>query len=79
MIIALAFICISNAVIKRTDKKRISEIADKHTEAEDIANTNPQPEKTPNEKLQELKQLYENELISKEEYEKKKAEILDKM
>ena len=35
-----------------------------------------EPKETPEEKLEKLKKLYEQELISKEDYEAKKAEIV---
>ena len=73
---------ISNAIIKRTDKRKITEIADSHNDIADNINESKQistNEKTPAEKLQDLKQLYENDLITKEEYEKKKADILENM
>ena len=82
LFIAFAFVCISNAVIKRTDKRRINEMVDNQDNNINNENSNKVDDKstkTTNEKLQELKQLYESELITKEEYEKKKAEILDNM
>lgn len=85
-VLAIAYVLVANAIIKRQEQTRI-----KHT-AEDLAfgrlNTNvpvsAEPEaqtvlETPEEKLAKLKKMYESELITKEEYEEKKSSILKDM
>ena len=85
-LLAIAYVLVANAIIKRQEQTRI-----KHT-AEDLAfgrlNTNvpvsAEPEaqtvsETPEEKLAKLKKMYESELITKEEYEEKKSSILKDM
>ena len=77
LVIAIVFVCISNIIIKRIDKKRITDISysnniNSSTE-NNSENTN---DVSATEKLQKLKELYEKELITKEEYENKKSEIL---
>lgn len=82
--LAIAYVIISNAIIKRQEQTRV-----KHT-AEDIAygrvSTTVEPAKaepatveSAEEKLAKLKRMFDNELISKEEYEAKKDEILKDM
>lgn len=85
-VLAIAYVLVANAIIKRQEQTRI-----KHT-AEDLAygrvgTTVPVSEETetqtvsetPEEKLAKLKKMYESELITKEEYEEKKASILKDM
>ena len=85
-VLAIAYVLVANAIIKRQEQTRI-----KHT-AEDLAfgrlkanvPVSAEPEtqtvsETPEEKLAKLKKMYESELITKEEYEEKKASILKDM
>lgn len=84
-LLAITYVIISNAIIRRQEQTRL-----KHT-AEDIskgrvsladttsAASVPTNSETPEEKLAKLKKMYENELISKEEYESKKSDILKDM
>ncbi len=84
-VLAIAYVIIANAIIKRQEQRRIKNAS------EDIAtgkvavvgNDNIQEEQivseTPEEKLEKLKTMFEKELITKEEYETKKNDILKDM
>lgn len=84
--LSCAYVFISNIIIKKTDKRKMTEVA----YASGDVNYNPNQvvgdgfggvqetttQLSPTVKLEKLKDMYEKELITKEEYEKKKEEIL---
>lgn len=79
LVIALAFVFISNIIIKRIDKKRINNMLN----SENTIQQNTESQKTEfeyiNEKLIFLKDLFDKNLITQEEYDNKKAELLNRL
>ena len=84
-LLAVAYVGISNAITKRQDNRKLRTILEDMTEDGNIRDTQPQEVKpaevvdTVEDKLAKLKTMYEKELITKEEYEKKKSKILEDM
>ena len=79
-VMALAFVAISNAVIRSMDKRRqrealapVFESQEKQTEA------NASNGKSVQEKLKELKSMFDNNLITEEEYAKKRDELINQL
>lgn len=87
LVVAIAYVIISAAIMKRQEAKRINNATedlvygDKKDETlEQNAETEPQKYvETPEEKLASLKKMLDNNLITNEEYDKKKSEILKDM
>lgn len=85
--LAITYVIISNAIIKRQEQTRLKHTADdiaygrlKSAETEPIAPVAAtEVSETPEDKLAKLKKMYDSELITKEEYETKKSEILKDM
>ena len=86
LILAVVYVIIANAIMKRVEMRKsqnameemykMSSHIDEYKEKiNSVTQTQPQ-EKTVEERLAELKNMLEKELITKEEYEKKKEEIL---
>lgn len=84
-ILAVAYVIVANAVIKRMEQRKVKYATD------DLANgrvpapqggatvaTEPEKE-TAQERLEKLKSMFDNKLITEEEYNQKKAEILKDM
>ena len=80
-ILAIVYVAISNAVIKRIQERKAKEfVEDNYDKSIDIGTeTEQEPKDSIQEKLESLKKMYEAELITKEEYEQKKSEILKDM
>lgn len=85
-IIAIAYVVIANAIIKRQEQRRLKnaseDLAKGNVAVVTSANSQETPVatvETPEEKLAKLKSMYEKELITKEEYETKKNDILKDM
>ncbi len=77
LVLALLYVGISGAVIKRTEERRLKD----RFEDEDLG-VKQEPAKANNpteEKLNELKALYDKQILTKEEYEAKRAEIISNM
>lgn len=87
LVIAIAYVIISAAIMKRQEAKRINNATEDlvYGDKKDAVleqNTEAEPQKyveTPEEKLASLKKMLDNNLITKEEYDKKKSEILKDM
>lgn len=87
LVIAIAYVIISAAIMKRQEAKRINNATEDlvYGDKKDAVleqNTEAEPQKyveTPDEKLASLKKMLDNNLITKEEYDKKKSEILKDM
>ena len=85
-LVALAFVyaIISSSIIKRVEGRRMRNAADEyHTievkeeiEAQEAAEAEKTAEESTEDKLAKIKKLYEQELITKEEYEQKKSDLL---
>ena len=73
LFIALIYVLLSNTIMKVIDKKK-NKTSDEN-ELNKIEDNQIKVE-TPDEKLEHLKELYSKELITQEEYDKKKEEIL---
>ena len=85
-VIAIAYVIIANAIIKRQEQRRLKnaseDLAKGNVAVVTSANSQETPVatvETPEEKLAKLKSMYEKELITKEEYETKKNDILKDM
>lgn len=85
-VLAIAYVLVSNAIIKRQEQTRIKHAAEDLAYGRVSSTVEPQPvqaepatAESPEEKLAKLKKMYESELISQEEYEAKKSEILKDM
>ena len=87
-VLAIAYVIIANAIIKRQDQRRMKNATEDLAKGrvpivggEDSAPAAVQaePVQTPEEKLEKLKSLYEKQLITKEEYEEKRNNILKDM
>ena len=74
-ILALLYVMISSAVVKRIETKKVAQVAEDHDK---IINQQA-PTQTAEEKLAKLKEMYDKELITKEEYQAKKAEIIKEL
>lgn len=87
LVIAIAYVIISAAIMKRQEAKRINNATEDlvYGDKKDAVleqNTEAEPQKyveTPEEKLASLKKMLDNNLITNEEYDKKKSEILKDM
>lgn len=87
LLLAISYVIISNVVIKKQEQRRMknaaSDLAFSKPIADDTSASIKQEEEvkveSSEEKLLTLKKMYENELITKEEYEAKKSEILKDM
>ena len=92
LIIALVYILCSSAILRRFQRRKnrgiigsIAETYNETLESKKAANqqnteSNPAaPEPTTEERLAKLKDMYEKEIITKEEYEAKRKDIIDKM
>ena len=80
-ILAVLYVSISKGIVNRMDAGRQRAIAEDVLDAaEKIDNKNPEEKTlTPEGKLAKFKAMFEADLISKEEYEQKRAEILKDM
>lgn len=83
LLLAIAYVVISNVVIKKQEQRRMKNAAEDLTFDNTTVKTQEQAVETkvetPEEKLASLKKMYDSELITKEEYETKKSEILKDM
>lgn len=83
LLLAIAYVVISNVVIKKQEQRRMKNAAEDLTFDSTTAKAQEQTAETkvetPEDKLASLKKMYDSELITKEEYETKKAEILKDM
>ena len=91
LIIALVYTLCSSAILKRFLRKRnggiIGSIAETYDETltqkqdteKNAANKTQTETATPEERLAKLKEMYDKEIITKEEYEAKRKDIIDKM
>ena len=80
--LAVVFAAISSSILRFIQTRRLRNMINDYSEGR-LSGQAPQegakeeePKETPEEKLEKLKKLYEQELISKEDYEAKKAEIV---
>ena len=90
LVIAFLYVIISNAVVKSQERKRTQRVTENYfagelnengevvqtSETGEQAMVEPTPVQTPEEKLKRLKNMKEEGLITEEEYEQKKAEIM---
>ena len=86
LILALVYVVIANAIMKRVEMRKsqnameemykMSSNIDEYKEKINSVTQDQPQEKTVEERLAELKTMLDKELITKEEYEKKKEEIL---
>lgn len=76
-VMALAFVIISNWVVKRMDKRRQRDAL--APMFEDDKKQNQAGEKTVQQKLKELKEMLDNNLISEEEYAKKRDDLINQL
>ena len=74
-ILALLYVMISSAVVKRIESKKVAQIAEDH----DKTINQQTPSQTAEEKLAKLKEMYDKQLITDEEYQAKKAEIIKEL
>lgn len=77
--IALVYVMISGTVIKRIEKRKLSDVANANgytTSRTDNPDVNTKRPQTPEEKLTKLQFLLDRNLITKEDFEEKKKEIL---
>lgn len=76
-VMALAFVAISNGIIKRMDKRRqrdaLAPMFDDNKKQNNI------DEKSVQQRLKELKEMLDNNLISEEEYAKKRDELINQL
>lgn len=85
LLLAVAYVAISNAITKRQDKRKLTTILEDITDDGNIKEREPIEEKparvvdTVEERLEKLKSMFEKNLITKEEYEEKRAKILEDM
>lgn len=81
-ILFIAFVILSNTIMKRQETRRMknaTETLENGTKGESAQVADKAPSETPEEKLRKLKDMFEKELITKEEYEAKKSDILKDM
>ena len=84
LIIAVIYVIISNSIMKKIDKRKLKNIVDNHFDSNgqdentELAEQPAEPVSV-DAKLEKLKELFEKELITKEEYEQKKNDILKDM
>lgn len=86
-VMALAFVTISNAVVRSMDKRKrrdalapMFDSQDKQiTQTSTQSNSDVNDGKTVQQKLKELKNLLDNNLITEEEYAKKRDELIDQL
>ncbi len=79
LVLMLAFVAISNIIINRSQERHAKEYVDEtYRKSVDEKPTVP-VEETAEDKLAKLKNMYEKELITKEEYEQKRSDILKDM
>lgn len=79
-VLALLYVIITNAVLRRIEGKRITNLTEDVSNGRTSQQFTPESEtETAEEKLSSLKTLYEKELITKDEYEAKRTEIINKM
>ena len=85
LILAIVYAAISSSIVKSVEARRLRRMTNDYYNGRDLDETNPinneEPKEEPKvetteEKLAKLKKLYEQELISKEEYEQKRADLL---
>lgn len=74
-ILALLYVMISSAVVKRIESKKVAQIAEDHDKTINQQTTS----QTAEEKLAKLKEMYDKQLITDEEYQTKKAEIIKEL
>ena len=84
LVLAVIFIAISNIIMNRDDNRKMQQAIVSVVEQQNENGKTKEAEtkeavETPEEKLAKLKKMYDNELITKEEYESKKADILKEM
>ena len=85
LLLAVAYVAVSNAITKRQENRKLKTILEDMTEDGNIKGVELKEEKpaeaieTVEDKLANLKSMYEKELITKEEYEEKKSKILEDM
>ncbi len=82
LILAIAYVTISNIIIKKQDQRRIQNATEDLAHGKLIQRTNdaePVQTETAEEKLEKLKTMFEKNLITQEEYEQKRAKILEDM
>lgn len=73
-ILCLCYVILANAVVKRIETKKVTHLA-YDNDRTNTATIEPKTETT-EDKLANLKSMYEKDLLTKEEYEAKRAEIL---
>lgn len=79
-VLALLYVIITNAVLKRIEGKRITNLTEDVAMGQAYTQSSPESKtESAEDKLLSLKTLYEKELITKEEYEAKRSEIIKKM
>ena len=85
LILAVVYVAISNAIMKRQDRRKLSTILEdigedgSIKEEKIIETSSDEPVETIEEKLEKLKNMYEKNLITQEEYEQKKSDLLKDM
>ena len=90
LVIAIVYVIVCKSILNRIQKKKggligvvadsYGSIIDSQEEAKAAAKEEPKvQEAKPDEKLAKLKEMYEKELITKEEYDSKRSEIIDKL
>lgn len=76
-VLALLYVIITNAVLKRIEGKRMVNLTEDISRGKDISHeTSDTKPETAEDKLKSLKTMYEKDLITKEEYEAKRSEII---
>lgn len=76
-VLALLYVIITNAVLKRIEGKRMVNLTEDFSRGKDISHeTSDTKPETAEDKLKSLKTMYEKDLITKEEYEAKRSEII---
>lgn len=79
IVLALVYVAISNSVMKNIDKRKLQNMADENaytTSRAENPNVKTKGEQSLDEKLTKLKFLLDRNLITQEEYDEKKKEIL---
>lgn len=89
IVLAVVYAAISNSILKNIQARRLRNMVNDYSDGkldgqtdedvlkkEENEEVKDEPKETPAEKLEKIKKLYEQELITKEEYEAKKSEIL---
>ena len=83
LVLSVVFIAISNMIMNRDDNRKLQQaivsVVEKQTADEEKEEKEAAPVETAEEKLAKLKKMFDSELITKEEYESKKADILKDM